>query len=196
MPCAVLHPHTPLCRIQFLNTFISTFAKTLPLYSTLTFVPLVALQFKEILRNPTYTIGNAVFSTLRSTTFLATFCSVFMATVCSYRKIIDTDHRFYYWLCGFLCSGSILLEKKSKRSELALYVLPRALDSLYLLLLDRKWVPFLPAGDTFLFAFSMGSLMYYYKHQSSTVAPLLKWIFDLLLKGEPRNIFSTKILSD
>lgn len=37
---------------------------------------------------------------------------------------------------GFLASLSLLLEKKSRRSELALYVLPRALDSLFLTLMQ------------------------------------------------------------
>jgi len=46
-----------------------------------------------------------------------------------------------YWLAGGLAALSVLLEKKSRRSELALYVLPRAGDSLWYILINRHLVP-------------------------------------------------------
>ena len=36
---------------------------------------------------------------------------------------------------------SLLIEKKSRRAELALYTMPRAADSLLLALTQRRWVP-------------------------------------------------------
>jgi hypothetical protein len=35
-----------------INTFLSTSKKTLPIYATLTFVPMIVLQFFKLLRNP------------------------------------------------------------------------------------------------------------------------------------------------
>ena len=62
---------------------------------------------------------------------------------------------------GLVASGSILIEKKSRRSELALYVMPRAVDSFVLALTKRRWVPSVKFGEVILFSLCMGGLMYY-----------------------------------
>ena len=53
------------------------------------------------------------------------------------------------------------MEKRSRRSELALYVFPRALDSFLLDVTPRGWVPSLRFGEVALFSLCMGALMYY-----------------------------------
>lgn len=51
------------------------------------------------------------------------------------------DHKLVYWISGGLAALSVLFEKKSRRSELALYVLPRAGDSLWYILVNRHLLP-------------------------------------------------------
>lgn len=60
-----------------------------------------------------------------------------------------------------VASMAVLIEKKGRRSELALYVLPRAVESLYETLLRRRVLPRLPFWEVGLFALCMGRLMYY-----------------------------------
>lgn len=48
---------------------------------------------------------------------------------------------------GLVASLAVLLEKKSRRAELALYTLPRAVDSFLLTMLHRRWVPSLRFGE-------------------------------------------------
>ena len=62
----------------------------------------------------------------------------------------------------------------------ALYTMPRALDSLYMLLVDRKWLAEIPNGDAYLGIVSLAGLMYFYKKESDTMAPLLRYIFDVI----------------
>lgn len=62
---------------------------------------------------------------------------------------------------GVVASASILIEKKGRRSELALYVLPRAVESMLETLLRRRVLPRLPFWEVGLFAVCMGRLMYY-----------------------------------
>jgi hypothetical protein len=38
-------------------------------------------------------------------------------------------YQFAYWWLSFTAAGAIYIERKSRRAELALYVLPRAIDS-------------------------------------------------------------------
>jgi hypothetical protein len=69
-----------------------------------------------------------------------------------------------------------LIEKKSRRSELALYALPRALDSFYTLLYDRKWLGSFPQGEMFLFSLACSGIMYCYDYESTAMSPLVKWV--------------------
>lgn len=46
-----------------------------------------------------------------------------------------------YWIAGLFAALSVLLEKKNRRAELALYVLPRAADSLWYILVHRRLLP-------------------------------------------------------
>lgn len=64
-------------------------------------------------------------------------------------------------IAGLVASGSILIEKKSRRSELALYVMPRAVDAFVLALTKKRWVPSVKFGEVILFSLCMGGLMYY-----------------------------------
>lgn len=75
------------------------------------------------------------------------------------------DSRFFYWWAGLLASWAILLERKPRRAELALYVLPRAVDSLFQILRDHKLLASVPHGETLLFAGSMATLMYFYERR-------------------------------
>lgn len=120
-----------------------------------------------------------------------------MGCICLYRLVFRMDHKLSYWFAGWFASLSLLIERKSRRSgnqhnhthsrcksmphsppppptpELALYALPRAADSLFMILRDRRWLGSMPHGEVALFASSMGALLYFYQHESTTMAPLL-----------------------
>jgi hypothetical protein len=85
-------------------------------------------------------------------------CSVFLVvTMCS----SFAGERIAPCSAGMAASTAIFIEKKGRRSELALYVLPRAIESLLETLLRRRVLPRLPFWEVALFAVCMGRLMYY-----------------------------------
>lgn len=61
--------------------------------------------------------------------------------ICLHRKVATRDHKLVYWFAGAIAASSVLLEKKARRAELALYVLPRAADSLWYILNKRHLIP-------------------------------------------------------
>jgi len=182
IPCSVLHPHNASCSKHAVEVLISSFKKIFPLYATLTFVPMIAMKFIRFLTNPLGRTWAALLSTLQSSLFLSSFVALYMSVICIHRKIVKTDHRFIYWFAGTISSLAILIEKKSRRAELALYALPRGLDSLYTLLLERKWLSSLPRGELLLFCFSMAGIMYFYENEPHTMSPLLASILDRIVR--------------
>lgn len=78
-------------------------------------------------------------------------------------------HKSYYWFSGcvavslppfassltrlvssFATCLPLFLEERKRRRELAMYVLPRGLESFWSILRRRKWVPFVPGGEVLL----------------------------------------------
>ena len=84
---------------------------------------------------------NAINGAVRPTSFLSAFVGIFQGVICLQRKVSIRDHKLMYWFAGGMAALSVLLEKKSRRDELALYVLPRAADSLWYILVNRHLLP-------------------------------------------------------
>ena len=132
VPCAVTHPHTRTCRNATWLTFRNAFRRTLPVYSSV-FALAALVRWRHLMREPKSTLAHVVLSTLRSSTFLASFVAACMALVCVTRRVMPHESWPTYWGLAFLSAGAIFIERPSRRIELALYVLPRAVDSLFLI---------------------------------------------------------------
>jgi hypothetical protein len=68
-------------------------------------------------------LGNGI----QSAGFMSTYVFLFQIILCVQRNLMDAgvikdEWRFSFWLMGFLSAASIFIEKKQRRSELALYV--------------------------------------------------------------------------
>jgi len=172
------------CAYNSFDVFQSTWRKIFPLYAVLTFAPLVALDFRKLFTHPVSQTWKGLFSTCQSALFLATFCALYQTAVCIPRPLVPKDFRMAYWIAGIVSSMSILIEKKSGRAELALYVLPRALDSLYMILSHKKLMVSVPHGELLLFCFSLSGIMYFFEHEPNTMSPLLHWLITKIL-GRP-----------
>ncbi|KAH7445077.1 hypothetical protein KP509_02G105500 [Ceratopteris richardii] len=107
--------------------------------------------------------------------------------ICLHRKIAVKDHKLIYWFAGAIAALAVLLEKKSRRSELALYVLPRAADSLWYILVNRQLLPNIKYAEVVLFCLCMGGIMCFHEHEPDMMAPLLRGI----IKSFMNRVFST-----
>lgn len=187
VPCDIMHPHTASCALATITAGAGTFRKTFPLYMSISLVPYCVFNAKRAMGDPANTMWTAFLGAVRSTAFLASFVSSFQAVVCTERNLFTqkSDSGLLYMLAGFVASLSLLVEKKSRRSELALYVMPRALDSLFLTLTQDKWVPSIHLGEVALFSACMGALMHYHNQEPDTMAPLVRTIIARIVFGQP-----------
>ncbi|CAD6223740.1 unnamed protein product [Miscanthus lutarioriparius] len=187
IPCSVIHPDRASCLAQNINVVSSTFKKTFPLYFSLTFVPFVVLHLQKFLESPTATCWRALVGAVRSTTFLSAFVTIFQAAICLHRKVANKDHKLVYWFAGLMSGLSILLEKKARRAELALYVLPRAGDSLWYILINRHLLPNIKNAEVALFCMCMGGIMYFLEYEPDTMAPFLRGLIRRFLASKISN---------
>ncbi|GMJ13998.1 hypothetical protein like AT5G51150 [Hibiscus trionum] len=174
IPCSVIHPDTNSCLAHNAKASSTTFQKTFPLYFSLTFVPFVVLHLQTFMETPARTCWLAIKDSVQSTSFLAAFVGIFQGVICMHRKIASKDHKLVYWVAGALSALSVLLVKKSRRSELALYVLPRATESLWYISINRRLLPDVKNAEVALFCACMGGLMYYLEYEPDSMAPFVK----------------------
>lgn len=187
IPCAAIHPNTNSCLAQNANAMSATFKKTFPLYFSLTFVPYVVLHLQKFMASPYRTSWLAIRDSVRSTSFLSAFVGIFQAFICAHRKVATKDHKLVYWFAGGAAALSVMLEKKPRRSELALYVLPRAGDSLWEILVNRHLLPDIKNAEVALFCGCMGGIMYYLEYEPDTMAPFLRGLIRRFLASQISN---------
>ncbi|KAL2526917.1 Mitochondrial import inner membrane translocase subunit Tim17/Tim22/Tim23 family protein [Abeliophyllum distichum] len=187
IPCSVIHPGINSCFLHNANAASATFRKTFPLYFSLTFVPFVVLRLQKFMDAPVRTCWHAVTGAVRSTTFLSAFVGIFQGVICSHRKVALKDHKLVYWVAGGIAALSVLLEKKARRGELALYVLPRAGESLWYILVNRHLLPDIKNAEVALFCTCMGGIMYYLEHEPDTMAPFLRGLIRRFLASKISN---------
>ncbi|KAL7902545.1 hypothetical protein HDV63DRAFT_21903 [Trichoderma sp. SZMC 28014] len=136
-PCDLVHMGCgPSCEYHAISRFLRSWK-----WSMLTYLPLaLALQ----LRNPKrIDLMKAITGSTRSSTFLATFITLFYYGVCLARtrlgpRILGKDIPSRQWIDGGLCVGtgcylcgwSVLFETAGRRKDMALFVAPRALATL------------------------------------------------------------------
>ena len=96
---------------------------------------------------------------------MALYVAIFRYLTCfmkNYRMKID---RWNVMIPGFLCTFAILVEPSSRRTELALYLIPRFLEAAWMFLARRGWVRAVPHWDVITFCVAMGILMYCYQNE-------------------------------
>lgn len=152
----------------------ATFRKCFPFYLSIHLVPFAVLNAARALRDPLGTVTRATTATVRSTAFISAFVGLYMGTVCAHRNTVRRDHRALYYVAGLVAASALFVEKKSRRAELALYLMPRAVDSLVATLAGKRLLPPVPHAELILFCVVSGGLMHLYENEPDTLAGFLR----------------------
>ncbi|ROT43384.1 integral membrane protein [Sodiomyces alkalinus F11] len=140
IPCEMVHMGCgPLCEYHALMRFLRSWRWSMTMYLPLN----LALRIRRKPPTPR-SLARAVLSAGRSSTFLATFIALFYYGVCLTRsrigpRLLGTDVATRQaidsgWCVGVgcvLCGSSVLIETASRRKDMALFVAPRALATLF-----------------------------------------------------------------
>jgi hypothetical protein len=82
---------------------------------------------------------------------------------------------------GFIAGLSIFFEQKSKRAELAMFVLPKAIMSVYMILIDRRILVDLPFIEVGFSSMAMGLLMSNYQTEPEHIHGLVLKLLQVTL---------------
>lgn len=133
IPCEVMHEGIQGCVNFWASKWMQSFSMSVKIYLPIHLLPILIFHPKLLMRTSQWpnTIARLLLSTCRSAAFLSTFIFLVFAPICVLRNILHNDTPVWGPLAGSFLSGwSLLIEKKKRRREFALYVIPRAMESL------------------------------------------------------------------
>ena len=182
MPCALLHASNDSCTRNTIQVFKKVFLQILPVYMSLNFAPMLALRFKKFIKSPVAMTKKSFTNACRSSVFLGVFVSLYQAMTCVHRNVIlytpiKFESKFLYYIYGLICSTSIFIEHKNRRSELALYVFPKSVESLYHVLYQRKWMIRVPYFEVGMFSVGMGLLIGFFQTEPQIISNFVFRLF-------------------
>lgn len=180
IPRIVVHPTDASSTMNVLRRFGRGFLNSATMYLPVYAVPSLLMRPSEVARDPGAWLSRLARKTGLSSMFLATYISNVFAWIYATRLALRDDTTLGPLLgCG-TCGLSILFEKKERRSELALYVFPRALHSWWMQSQERGWVTPVRHGEVLVFSCAMAAIMFHLEHERSSTKSL-QWLLSLII---------------
>ncbi|KAK7044470.1 WD-repeats-region domain-containing protein [Favolaschia claudopus] len=196
VPCEALHPKLTSCWSVAPDRFVDVFRYMLPIYSALHFLPPILLRWRQFRADPTRLLVRSGLGSLRSSAFLGLFVLIYQGSVCvkhqTYERLMSSPiwrkllpqsvidlliSKPSFWMTGFLAGLAILVEEDRRRAELAMYVLPKSLESVWVAARGRglvfrtgNW------GESVLTGLAMGLVMSTYQNDPEHLSGLVRRI--------------------
>eukprot|EP01083_Nonionella_stella_P080774 222091_1 len=174
LPCEVLHPRTSLCTVNVLKQIPYSFLACLPVYIPVHALPLILFRFKALRMSPLSTLLRLAKSILRSTCFMAAFPVIYWGVFCAMRNILQHDSKLTFLISGFMSGNSIFIEKASRREELMLFVLPKMIESGWVIMKKHGWKRN-SAVNPIMFCVSAAIMMTLYQHHPDAITQTYYW---------------------
>ncbi|KAF9945651.1 hypothetical protein BGZ65_010523 [Modicella reniformis] len=179
LPCAVVHQGTfNNCEIHTLYRWMQGFLVSTGIYLPVHLLPALLTPktfFSKLQANPIATASSTLLAPARSSAFLASYIALSWYGICCWRSRIMpaymkltgrrytsnvVDNIYGPLLASFMCGFSILIEKPQRRAEMSLYVLPRAMYSMWTRVMSGRLSRRMEiAGETLMYGFSMSVLL-------------------------------------
>jgi len=171
--CSILHPDKS-CFTFHVNYFPSCYLGSMRVY-----LPLFALQWLfSKSKNPKYFVTNV----LRSSFFLATYCTSAWMSLCGWNKlrsvglVCGPQSRVHYFLHGWVAGLSLLVERHGRAVELATYCSTYAAETVFRYCERKEWISVSPALNSLILALSTAFLLHHYDQQPQM---MIRWLFKL-----------------
>ncbi len=108
------------------------------------------------------------------------YIAAFRYMLCFFKNQRMKIDRWNVIFAGFISAFAILFEPASRRTELALYLMPRFLEAVWALLEKRGLVQNIKNGEVLIFSLAMGIIMYCYTNEEKSIKSTYLSVFKRL----------------
>ncbi|XP_023367424.1 transmembrane protein 135 isoform X2 [Otolemur garnettii] len=154
------HTWHPSCRVSFLQITGGALEESLKIYAPLYLIAAILRK-----RKLDYYLHKLLPEILQSASFLTANGALYMAFFCILRKILG---KFYSWTPGFGAAlpasyVAILIERKSRRGLLTIYMANLATETLFRMGVARGTITTLRNGEVLLFCITAAMYMFFFR---------------------------------
>ena len=158
VPCHVIHDHS--CEWNAIRKFMLVFNMAYKFYIPIHLLPTLIFKRSRITKEPMRIVKYVVKNVIQSSCFISCYVAIFWYFCCVFRNQRLKTDKWNVIGAAFLCSFSILFEPSNRRTELALYMFPRFVESMMLFFEKRGYFMTVSNGEVGAFAVSLGVIMY------------------------------------
>ncbi len=114
---------------------------------------------------------------LRSSLFWAFYVALFRYFLCFFKNFRRKIDRYNVMMSALICTFAILFEPSHRRTELALYLIPKFLEVIYMFLQKKGFLRTFEYGEVILFSIAMGIIMYFFQNKDFTLNSTYLYLF-------------------
>ncbi|KAJ4484844.1 hypothetical protein C8J55DRAFT_30316 [Lentinula edodes] len=199
--CSAIHPAQSSCWSVPTTRFFEVARWMLPIYGALHFVPAVLFKRSTFMQNPWKVLMKAAIGTGRSSAFLGIFVIIYQSINCfknqshEYLSTLSPSSPLYplvqkmpksvidlliskysFFVPGLFSGLALFVEEKRRRPELAMYVLPKGLESLWIVATGKVGLKRWKGGESLLTAIGMAMVMSTYQNDPQHLSGLVRRI--------------------
>lgn len=187
IPCSLIHGNQS-CGAHFVSFLIQAYKRALPVYFPVYLIPALIVHRKGLLKRPCSILGKGLLGTARSGLFLSVYCSSAWMWTCFLFRLLKRCNVPMVAIGTFPTGLALAIEKKSRRIEISLYCLARAIESFVTCMSDIGYLPEsrrLKRADVVVFSISTAIIMHCYAIERdvfrSKYLNVLDWVFGVPL---------------
>ncbi|CAG9314937.1 unnamed protein product [Blepharisma stoltei] len=169
VPCSIAFDNS--CEYDFIKRVLIMYKLTFIFYAPAHILPVLIFKLRQLKRDPIPMLKHLAINILKSTTFGALIGGLTVYLRCLTNRLFKGTTRLNWLLITPLASLSILIENPGRKTELTLYLLPRAIETIWNMLRSRKWVFRIPYFEVFLMGLAMGTLTYFLNNEPEYIKP-------------------------
>ncbi|KAL2503838.1 Mitochondrial import inner membrane translocase subunit Tim17/Tim22/Tim23 family protein [Abeliophyllum distichum] len=187
IPCSIIHGNQA-CGTHFLSFLLQAYQRALTVYLPVYLIPALIVHRQGLQKRPHTILWKGLFGTARSSLFLSMYCSSAWIWTCFLFRIFKKCNIPMVAMGTFPTGLALAIEKKSRRIEISLYCLARAIESFFTCMADVGYLPQsknLKRADAVIFSFSTAIIMHCYAMERdvfrSKYLNVLDWVFGVPL---------------
>ncbi|CAD6209942.1 unnamed protein product [Miscanthus lutarioriparius] len=183
VPCSIVHGNQS-CTGHVFSFLLQAYGRAVPVYVPVYLVPALVVHRQHLMKRPYSIIGKSFLGVARSSLFLSVYCASAWAWTCLLFRTFHRANTPLVILGTFPTGLALLIEKKSRRIEISLYCLARAIESFFTWMTDAGLCPpilLIKRADVVVFSIATSIIMHCYAQERevfrSKYLNVLDWVF-------------------
>lgn len=202
VPCSIIHENQS-CSWHAFSFFLQAYKRAVPVYLPVYLIPALIVHRQGLAKRPFTILAKGLLGTARSSLFLSTYCTSAWVWTCFLFRLFKRCNVAMLALGTFPTGVGLAIEKKSRRIEISLYCLARAIESFFTTMSDIGYIPQfknLKRVDVLIFSISTAIIMHCYAIERdvfrSKYLNVLDWVFGVPLPPYETTPKQTEFIPD